>query len=91
MYLDKMGNVLQPHPNMLLHVPKPKKFKHACPPTKFFWGTHPKIEIGASIKTTLFYVPTSCQIVKGILIFLLPPLTFNQIWLCPLVHDCQPT
>jgi hypothetical protein len=43
------------------------------PQTKFFWGTHPKTEIGASIKTTLFYVPTSCQIIKGILIFFISP------------------
>jgi hypothetical protein len=32
-------------------------------------------------------VPTSCQIIRGILIFLFPPLTSCQIWLWSPTHQ----
>jgi hypothetical protein len=38
------------------------------------------------------YVPTSCQNIGGILIFLkISSLTSNEIWLNPLGDDCQTT
>jgi hypothetical protein len=47
-----MYNVLQTCSYKLLHIPKLKFFKQAHPTNSIFWGTHPKVEVGAWVKTT---------------------------------------
>jgi hypothetical protein len=50
-YLNKMYNVLQTCPYIFLHIPKFKFLKQAHPTNSNFLGTHPKIEVGAWVKT----------------------------------------
>lgn len=49
-----MSNVLQTHPYIVLHVPKPKDFQPSMyHELGFFGGTYPKTNVGTCVKATL--------------------------------------